>query len=73
MGKPGEAPGDGTWGSAGTRQIRFPQGANHQLSSKREGWLGNCLPCRSLQLELNLNSFAGKPPGAFLSIAGTDS
>lgn len=39
MGTPGEAPGDGTWGNGGTRQIGFPQGANHQLPGKgRGGW-----------------------------------
>lgn len=37
----------------------------------RGGWEAVC-PVGVLQLELNPNSFAGKPPGTFLSIAGTD-
>lgn len=37
VGTPGEAPGDGTWGNGGTRQIGFPQGANHQLPGKGRG------------------------------------
>lgn len=69
MGTTGEAPGDGAWGNAGTCKIHFPQGTNHWLSSMRRGRQEAVCPVGVLELELNLNSFPGKPSVPFLSIA----
>lgn len=75
---------EGVWEPLGKRQgmvpgemlepSRFVPPKAQIISSPakgRGGWEAVC-PVQVLQLELNLNSFAGKPPGTFLSIASTD-